>query len=264
MCKCNSLLQFPLHALHNTTDKPLKCGCSGELEMDEEIIAVAVKVVKGGTEPDMVQKEIDTLAAVRGMPHFIQDVDPKYHQRGDETCALFIDTRYAQNTFHCLFVTCGDMTIAEHHSSLPQLSRSSKGESAAIVTDSVYMHCQVSDLTASVCRLCPDSNVSKLHCIADRLVEGILLGHFRSWLWSKRNEPGGHGRLRRAVRRIYSQLAKVKHTSRVPLLHILTRPACVEQQVKLPVQTLAWDLSMLTSNDVLGFNTNCSIRHGKP
>ena len=85
--KCaNAIAFFSFHYILCTTqtDKPLKCGCSGELEMDEEIIAVAVKVVKGGTDPDMVQKEIDALAAVRGMPHFIQDVDPKYHQHGDE------------------------------------------------------------------------------------------------------------------------------------------------------------------------------------
>ena len=210
--RANAIAFFSLHCIFCTveTDKPLKCACSGGLKMDEEIIADAVKVIKDSTDPDMVQKEMDALAAVRGMPHFIQDVDPKYHQHGDETCAPLIVTRYAQNTFHCLFVTCGDMTIAEHHSSSPQLSRSSKGESAAIVTDSVYMHCQVSDLTESVCRLFPDSNVSKLHCIADRLVEGIPLGHFRSWLWSKWNEPGGHGRLRMAICRIYSQLAKVK------------------------------------------------------
>ena len=71
--------------------------CSAELEMNGEISVLVVKVIKDVAEAEMVDREMEALAAVQGMPHFIQQVDSKYHRHADDSGPALIVTRYAHH-----------------------------------------------------------------------------------------------------------------------------------------------------------------------
>ena len=99
MHTCNGLFTFVywrILCVLETNRRLLKHACSGELKVKKEVIPVAVKVIKDCTEPDMVQREMDALAAVRGLPHFVQEVDSKYHVHADDSSPPLIVTRYTR------------------------------------------------------------------------------------------------------------------------------------------------------------------------
>ncbi len=68
--------------------------------MNGEISVLAVKVMKEEAEADMVDREMEALAAVQGMPHFIQQVDSNYHRHADDSGPALIVTRYAHHLMH--------------------------------------------------------------------------------------------------------------------------------------------------------------------
>ena len=61
---------------------------------------LAVKVMKEVAEADMVDREMEALAAVQGLPHFIQQLDSKYHRHADDSGPALIVTRYAHHLKH--------------------------------------------------------------------------------------------------------------------------------------------------------------------
>ena len=67
--------------------------CSAELEMSGEISVLAVKVMKEVAEAEMVDREMEALAAVQDMPHFIQQLDSKYHCHADDSGPALLVTR---------------------------------------------------------------------------------------------------------------------------------------------------------------------------
>ena len=81
-------------------------ACSAELEVNGEISVLAVKVLKDEAEAEMVDREMEALAAVQGMPHFIQQVDSNYHRHADDSGPALIVTRYAPHVMHHLKHCC--------------------------------------------------------------------------------------------------------------------------------------------------------------
>ena len=62
--------------------------CSGELRFEGEIIPVAIKVMKCMDAPEVVERELEALAAVYGKPHLIQEVHPKFHHAGSDPAMI--------------------------------------------------------------------------------------------------------------------------------------------------------------------------------
>ena len=49
---------------------------------------MAIKVLKCQDRPDIVERELEALAAVYGKPHLIQEVHPKFHHAGSDPAMI--------------------------------------------------------------------------------------------------------------------------------------------------------------------------------